>query len=241
MQWYRGPEGDQRIWYEPEDIERIAEDELKRANLVPSLSEPVTDLERFIEGYLKADLDQYADLPDDVLGRTEFQAGKQPVVSISSKLTESAEADIPSPGAVGRWRATMAHEGSHILLHRYLFDSEMAQLVRGQTDGTQVQRAGLMRCLHRDITPVSAQEWSQIRRHKDWREIQANRGMAALLMPGRLFKLIAFQQMTNLSLGAVPTGSVAADTLTAAMAEIFHVSKQAAAIRLESLQVISPQ
>jgi hypothetical protein len=24
VQWYSGPEGDQRIWYEPEDIEQIA-------------------------------------------------------------------------------------------------------------------------------------------------------------------------------------------------------------------------
>ena len=27
MQWYYGPEGDQRIWYESDEIEAIAEDD----------------------------------------------------------------------------------------------------------------------------------------------------------------------------------------------------------------------
>lgn len=207
MQWYRGPEGDQRIWYEPNEIERIAEDELRHASLMPSISKPVTDLERFIEGYLNAELDQYAELPDGVLGLTRFQAGRRPAVSINSKLTESAEADVASPGAIGRWRATMAHEATHILLHRYLFDPEMAQLAGAQAgSNTHVKPTGLMRCLHRDVIPVSTQDWSQVRRRRDWREMQSNRGMAALLMPSRPFKRVAFQQMTNLDLSTVSAG-----------------------------------
>jgi hypothetical protein len=63
MQWYYGPEGDQRIWYESDEIETIAGDELRRAGLMPSPDDPVTDLERLIEGHLKAQLDQYAQLP----------------------------------------------------------------------------------------------------------------------------------------------------------------------------------
>jgi hypothetical protein len=72
MQWYYGPEGDQRIWYESDEIEAIAEDELRRAGLMPSPDDPVTDLERLIEGHLKAQLDQYAQLPEGVLGVTQF-------------------------------------------------------------------------------------------------------------------------------------------------------------------------
>lgn len=240
MQWYPGPEGDQRIWYESDEIERIAEDELRRASLMPSISAPVTDLERFIEGHLNAELDQYAALPDDILGLTQFHAGRRPAISINSTLTESAEADAPNPGAVGRWRATMAHEATHILLHRYLFDPEMALLAGAQAGTTQVERAGLMRCLHRDVKPVNTQDWSQARGRRDWREIQANRGMAALLMPARPFKRVALHQMTNLGLSTVSTNTTSAETLTAAMAEIFNVSKQAATIRLETLQIITP-
>lgn len=117
----------------------------------------------------------------------------------------------------------------------------MAQLAGAQAGrNTHVERAGLMRCLHRDVTPVSTQDWSQARRRRDWREIQANRGMAALLMPSRPFKRVAFQQMTNLGLRTASADTTSADTLTAATAEIFNVSKQAAMIRLETLQVVSP-
>jgi IrrE N-terminal-like domain len=187
---------------------------------MPSISEPVTDLERFVEGYLNAELDQYAELPDDVFGLTQFQAGRRPAVSLNSKLTESAEADFANPGAVGRWRATMAHEATHILLHRYLCDPEIAQLAGAQAGGnTHVESAGLMRCLHRDVMPVNAQDSSQARRRRDWRENQANRGMAALLMPSRPFKRVAFQQMTNLGLSTVSAGTTSADTLAAAIAE----------------------
>src|SRR5215510_9945552 len=118
MQWYYGPEGDQRIWYESDEIEAIAEDELRRADLMPSPDDPVTDLERLIEGHLNARLDQYADLPEGVLGATQFDARGRPAVSISRALTEAAEQDPPGPGQLGRWRATLAHEGAHIFLHR---------------------------------------------------------------------------------------------------------------------------
>ena len=241
MQWYTGPEGDQRIWYESDEIERIAEDELRRANLMPSVSEPVTDLERFIEGYLKVELDQYAELPEGVLGLTEFRTARRPAVSINSKLTEATEVDPPNPGLVGRWRATLAHEATHVLLHRYLFDPEIAQLGGGHAVDTPVKRSGLMRCLHRDVTPVSTDDWARVRRHGGWREIQANRGMAALLMPSRLFKRVVFHQMTGLGLGSVPAGSTAAETMAGAMAEFFNVSKQAAMIRLGTLQLVAAQ
>ena len=91
MQWYYGPEGDQRIWYESDEIEAIAEDELRRAGLMPSPRDPVTDLERLIEEHLKAQLDQFARLPEGVLGITRFGA-RLPVVSISSALTASSSA-----------------------------------------------------------------------------------------------------------------------------------------------------
>lgn len=238
MQWYLGPEGDQRIWYESDEIERIAEDELRRANLMPSISQPVTDLERFIEGHLKAELDQFAELPDDVLGVTQFEYRRRPVVSINRNLAESAEENAPRPGAVGRWRATMAHEATHILLHRYLFDPEMAWLTRARARSVDVEQGGLMRCLYRDVAPVSTHEISQARRRKDWREVQANRGMAALLMPSRIFKRVALQQMSNLGLGPILTGAASADALIAETAEAFDVSKQAAMIRLETLKVV---
>jgi hypothetical protein len=237
MQWYYGPEGDQRIWYESDEIETIAEDELRRAGLMPSPDDPVTDLERLIEEHLKAQLDQYAQLPEGVLGITQFGA-RRPVVSISSAVTEAAEEDPPRPGQVGRWRATLAHEATHIFLHRYLFDPGMTPLTTRPPGGTPADGGAVMRCLHRDVNDVSTQEWKHISRGRDWREVQANRGMAALLMPGRTFKDAAFEQMTKLGLSSLPSGPASASALAAAIADIFQVSRQAALIRLGTLQVV---
>jgi hypothetical protein len=239
MQWYYGPEGDQRIWYESDEIEAIAEDELRRAGLLPSPDDPVTDLERLIEGHLNAQLDQYAELPEGVLGVTQFDVRRHPVVSISSALTEAAEEEQPRPGQVGRWRATLAHEASHIFLHRYLFDPDMAPLASRRPDHTAAAGgAAVMRCLHRDVNDVSTQDWGRISRRRDWREVQANRGMAALLMPSRTFKDVAFDQMTKLGLSSLSSGPAVADTLAAAIAGVFQVSKQAALIRLGTLLVV---
>lgn len=237
MQWYYGPEGDQRIWYESDEIETIAEDELRRAGLMPSPDDPVTDLERLIEGHLKAQLDQYAQLPDGVLGLTRFGA-RRPVVSISSALTEAAEEESPLPGKVGRWRATLAHEASHIFLHRYLFDPDMVPLANRPPDETPVGGSTVMRCLHRDVNDVRTQDWGRTSRRQDWREVQANRGMAALLMPSRAFKDVAFDQTAKLGLVDLYSSPDSADTLATAVADIFQVSKQAALIRLGTLQVV---
>lgn len=239
MKWYSGPEGDQRIWYEYEEIEQIAEDELRRAKLVPSMSQPVTDLERFIEDHLKVKLDQYCDLPEGVLGLSQFQPRRSPTISISRELTELAECEHPPAGAVGRWRATMAHEAAHVVLHRYLFEPGLTPQMSSEVTAPHKVTTGLMRCLTRDVAPVNDKNWAQVRRKPDWREVQANRGMAALLMPSRIFRRVATQQISEFNMSSVSSGTIDSTTLAAAMSELFKVSKQAATIRLESLNIVS--
>ena len=239
MQWYQGPEGDQRIWYEPEDIEQIATEQLRRAGLMPTLTDPVTDVERLIEVHLRAELDLYATLPDGVLGLTEFPGRGAPRVFIDKTLTEGRDAEDATAGVVGRWRATLAHEASHIFLHRYLFDPDMASLAgrTGVVDGPGIPSSpnggGLMRCLHRDVSP-NVPEWISTRRRADWREVQANRSMAALLMPRRVFRRIALREMQQLDLGTPPVAAADAELLVVVLADLLQVSKQAAAIRLAS-------
>jgi hypothetical protein len=235
MEWYRGPEGDQRIWYEETEIEQIMSDELARAKLTPTPTSPVTDLERFIESHLKADLDQFAYLPVGVLGLTQFVAGKRPAVSISAELTNAA--DEGPAGLTGRWRATLAHEAAHVVLHRYLFDPVLAQPdLFGATVPHETPSGGLMRCLKRDISPVRG---LGPRRRADWREVQANRGMAALLMPRMTFRRLASQRITAEALTNLTSGSPTAAHLANQMADSFSVSKQAATIRLETLGIIT--
>lgn len=218
MRTYRGPEGDERIWFEDDEIERIMEDELRRANLMPTLENSVVDVEGFVENFLKVTLDQHAELKKDILGLTEFRSGKVPAIRINKDLTGSAmDADWCPPGIQGRWRATVAHEAAHVVLHRMLFefdDSETALFDVSDTGHS------LLRCLKRDVAYRS--------RTTDWREVQANRGMAALLMPTTTFVRAARKEYVDLN----PT---TVDAATRRLATQFAVSREAAAIRLRTL------
>jgi hypothetical protein len=245
MQWYPGPEGDQRIWYESDEIEQIASDELRRAGLLPSRNDPVVDLERFIEEHLGCELDQYAQLPDDVLGMTEFPVNHRPLVSISASLTEACDDEQPAPGSLGRWRATLAHEASHVFLHRYLFDLALEPMQPMSGPGRQAMREHgsspdrLMRCLHRDVVPSNGTDWNAMRRAPRWHEVQANRGMAALLMPRNVFRRLALRAMQDNGVQAgTSIAAGAADPVITEVAATFEVSKQAAGIRLTTEQLL---
>ena len=234
MKWYRGPQGDQRIWLEPAEIELTAEDELKKADLLPTADNPVTDLERFVEGYLDATLDQYADLEPDVLGLTHFDTGKRPAISLNRDLTGSAlDSEDARPGLVGRWRATLAHEACHILFHRILFELDLDQDSLFPEPESRSELQGLMRCLKREVGYTT--------RAHDWREVQANRGMAALLLPRKVFQTVVLAETAELGL---PTEDLRAGTeptnlLVDRLSERFAVSKQAASIRLATLGFVT--
>jgi len=230
VKWYKSADGDQRIWYEQDEIELIATDELRRAHLYPTPISPVVDLEQFIEKHLRSKLDQYATLPDDVLGATEFTPGERPRVQINRALTASA-VDEPVAGAFGRWRATMAHEGSHILLHRVLFDLNPGQTMLFDVPVAESARLRLLRCLHRNIVG---------RGGGDWREVQANRGMAALLMPQALFRDLTHVEMEalNLTPRALEKDQDKVLELVRALARRCGTSQQAAGIRLETLALV---
>jgi hypothetical protein len=109
-------------------MEALLEDELRRAGLFPTAGDSVVDVERFVEVHLGADLDQYAPLEREVLGCTEFRPGAPPKVQLDRDLTGSAmDADSSAPGLQGRWRATIAHEAIHVVLHRDLFEPSVDQ------------------------------------------------------------------------------------------------------------------
>ncbi len=221
MKRYRSADGEQRIWYDDDEIEQIMEDELRRAGLLPGRAGGVVDVEAFIERHLAASLDQYADLPADVLGLTEFAPRKAPAVRINADLTGSAmDSDWCPPGVEGRWRATLAHEAAHVVLHRMLFDVDLNQesLFPNPTN----QESRLHRCLKRDVAHRT--------RPADWREVQANRGMAALLMPKAVFTRAARRA------GAGTSSDVG--NVTRSLAALFGVSRQATTIRLRTLGFI---
>jgi hypothetical protein len=231
---YRGPAGDWRIWLDPAEIEARMEDELRRAGLYPSAGEPIVDVERFVEAHLGAGLDQYAPLEPTVLGCTEFRAGQPPRIKINRDLTGSAmDADSSPPGLQGRWRATVAHEGVHVVLHRDLLEPDAGQTAlfdEHSADGS----GSVVRCLKREVRFD--------RESRDWREVQANRAMAALLMLRRVFLDVAGEEAGSVRPEPLPfrAGTDAAVVLARRVAWRFLVSRQAASIRLETLGLVRP-
>lgn len=224
MRWYRGPDGGQRLWLSQDEIETLMEDELQRAGLLPRPSAPAVDLECLLEKHLRVALDQYADLPTDVLGLTEFFANGRPRVAINRDLTGSAiDEDDSPPGLVGRWRATLAHEAAHVIVHQPLFESppEQGNLFGEAAGATQ----RLMRCQKSNVLYRDG--------GGDWREVQANRGMAALLMPASLFREVVASLRPSLAPLAVASSE--ARHIIEDLASAFLVSKRAAEIRLGTL------
>ena len=205
--------------------------ELRKANLYPSPERPSVDIERFIEGHLRVSLDQHADLEPSVLGLTEFYVDGPPRILINRDLSDAIDDDNTPLGVRGRWRATMAHEASHVVMHRVLFELSDGQEGLFRV-ATAVQPARLMRCLKKGVLfrgPAPA----------DWREVQANMGMAALLMPKAAFRGAVDAALVRL--GIMPealVGSASMGALAIEMATACDVSRQAAAIRLEILGIV---
>jgi hypothetical protein len=232
---YRRRDGEERIWLRASDIETMMEDALRDLGMLPTEAQPAVDIERFITE-LGVRLDQHADLDSTVLGMTEFYIGRPPKIFINRNLTGAAmDEDETPPGIRGRWRATLAHEGVHVLVHRVLFEinREQKTLFHGE-DQPGPQR--LMRCLKKNVLFRGGSP------NADWREVQANMGMAAILMPQSVFRRLAAKvaEQHSLAAEALCFGSAVAAMLTAELARVFEVSKQAAGIRLQTLGILSP-
>lgn len=231
MKEYRSSHGERRLWFEENEIDHIMENEMRKARMFPSSVDPAFDVEAFLENYLKVKLDIYAPLDGDELGATYFARGRRPSVMVSKDLTRRAEADDAAVGIVGRWRATLAHEAAHVILHRNLYEQPPEQRAFRFYDDDGVDPT-LMRCLERNITFRIATY--------DWREYQANQGMAALLMPGSLFSevtqnIVGADYAEDLPFQIPSTDSRDFWGLLRELSCRFEVSQEAARIRLEVL------
>lgn len=224
--------GEQRLWFKPGEIDDWMEIELRTAGLYPTADNPIVDIESFVSG-LDVDLDQYAPLPETVLGETRFEPGKRTKVRINRTLTQLA---IDEEGAErwlrSKWRMTMAHEGTHALLHKGLFPSDTRQQsLFALEDESSPDRDKSYRCLERNLTHGGS----------DWREIQANKGMAALLMPKALFLSLCQLERERLFGESKPIfkESAEASRLAKTLGKLFDVSVQSVQIRLEELSVFA--
>lgn len=225
--------GEQKLWFKPGEIDDWMEAELRKAGLYPSTDKPQVDIGTFVAG-LDVDLDEYCPLPETVLGKTEFEAGKRTKVLINRALTMVAVDDSDAAQWVrSKWRMTMAHEATHVLLHKSLFPSDARQqsLFALDDDNSDSGSNRHYQCLERNLD----------RGGPDWREVQANKGMAALLMPKALFLSLCQSERERLFNGSKPIlkESSEAVRLARALSELFDVSVQSVQIRLEELGIFA--
>ena len=221
MRWIRDQVVEpRRPWYEAGEIERIV---ATKVYAFQGASAAVLNLEAFAERACGVALDQHAVLPDRVLGVTVFGSRARPHILINRALTEAADRRGAPLEAIGRWRATLAHEIGHVLLHRglYLHHGDQIELFgRDEQTGTaEVQ------CHRSDLVAGATH----------WREVQANTAMAALLMPSDRFAA-AFGRRLNI---VAQRGDSAARSLIRGLAEEFMVSRQAALIRISELGLMT--
>jgi len=221
MRWYRDRDGVQQVYLQDGEIDEITESELRKAGLMPSVDACRVDIDLFVERHLGARLDLGAELDEDVLGVTELRRGEPAKILINRELTDAAFEIDEYSGMLGRWRATLAHEGIHVLLHGLLVELNPDQ--QSMFDEETIVDDRVVRCYKRDT--------SFVRRTPNPREFQANKGMAALLMPRSVFGEVARAHVESES---VPE-------LIDHLARRFEVSRQAARIRLSDLGFLSSE
>jgi hypothetical protein len=211
-------DGRRRLWYGSAEIEQMCESRLEGAGLLPADGSCEIDIEALVETELGAVVDYSANLAPSVLGYTLFE--RPPRVVINGTLTDGATRPGAPAGLYGRWRATLAHEAAHLLLHARLYSPEAD--ASGRPSGQPI------RCLRTTIEDRPARP--------DWREVQANMGMAALLMPKSLFDREAsvLLREAGVRIPPVPASDPAIVGIVPTLAQRFRVSKQAAGIRLET-------
>jgi hypothetical protein len=224
MRWYPDKTGRfrQRPHYEPDELERICEDEVNEflRKQHGSITFPVStsDLTIMIEQMVD-DLDSGCDdLEDDVEGLTDFFPKRKPQVKIARRLQEAY--------LENRLRTTLTHEYGHVRLHGFLFqlDDELAHLF----DGTPQQVRN--RC-HRDTIENGG---------TDWMEWQAGYACGALLMPQTpLLQLVRkFRENNNIQFSDIAVTSERGQALITSVVDAFQVSRDAARVRLERRNIL---
>ena len=206
-------------WYTWREVEHLAEDLLRRAGAW-SEEPAATDIESLLELHLGVRVDYAADTDPDVLGYTEFRA--TPEVKVAQWLTEAASGPGASPGIVGRWRATLAHEAGHIVLHAGARTRPRAW-------------AKLTGAMLEDFDPGEAAALRTI-------EYQANMMMVALLMPERRVVrcLLGMTDGREVFPPLAGEDGVALE-LELGLARTFSVSREMARIRMAALGMREPE
>lgn len=213
----------ERPYFSTEEFERIASDELQRVALLPSDPAAIR-IDRFIEKRFDV-VPEYEDLGPGLLGVTVFNSKGVYRVVISSALDVDAD-----PVQERRARTTLAHEAGHCLLHAYLFVLEgQSKPLFGDFSNAKAPR---VLCKEEHVCKPGEERGYDGR----WWEYQANKMMAALLMPRDLVLKVA-EPFCSASghFGRRRLEAARRRAAEQAVADTFNVNPQAARLRLDNL------
>ncbi len=211
----------ERPHFEPAELDRTCVEQLRKAGLYPSQPEPIR-IDRFIEKRFGI-VPSYDDLPDGVLGYTEFGTNGVKAIVISRALGEDT-----GKAAERRVRSTLAHEAGHGFLHAHLFALEKPAsnlFTHGACVGHQI--------LCREVLGDQAVRSGP---KSNWSEFQANRTIGGLLLPRGLIAVALKPFMTS-------TGQLGGSVLDQAqipeaikfISETFDVNPIVAQYRIDDL------
>jgi hypothetical protein len=212
----------ERPYFDLNDIEMICSDELRALNLLPTEPGPIR-IERFIEKRFGVS-PIYEDLPDGVLGYTEFGPKGVQAIVVSRTLAEDR-----STVAERRVSTTMAHEAGHGLLHAHLFALGVPQ--RGLF-GSDVTGPKIL------CRTAMSPAWATGKQYDgQWWEFQANQVIGALLLPRSLVATAVKPLLV--SDGAFGLGrslpSKEREKAATLVADVFDVNPAVARLRIQEL------
>lgn len=221
MRYYKNNKGPfpLGIYFEDQEIESAAFEQLQKASMIPNESNPCVDIDALLKANFGIDPD-FEDLDDGVLGKSEFYRDGSIRVIIATSLGEDCNGTKEN-----LYRTTMAHEIGHVVLHRILFLEDTLKL-----EGVEGLKNSVYPVLCRsDSSGQTIREYSG-----EWWEWQANRFMSAILMSKHVITKKCnelWQQNPNFNTKQIK------DLLIDFMSKNMKVSKQACEIRLSQLNV----
>ena len=211
----------ERPHFEPAEIDRTCLEQLRKSGLYPSKPEPIR-IDRFIEKRFGV-VPTYDDLPDGVLGYTEF--GKSGVRAIVVSRTLG---DETGQTAERRVRSTLAHEAGHGFLHGHLFALDQPTPNLFSKDVCQGRQI-----LCRQVLDVQTGNTGQ---NPYWSEYQANRTIGGLLLPRGLVAAALKPYMVSVGkLGGLVLDSARISEAIRLLSETFDVNPVVARYRIDDL------
>lgn len=211
----------ERPHFEPGEIDRTCVEQLRKVGLYPSSPEPIR-IDRFIEKRFGV-VPSYDDLPDGVLGYTEFGKGGVKAIVVSRTLGE----DTGQP-AERRLRSTMAHEAGHGFLHGYLFALNEPAPNLFSKEACQARQI-----LCREVLGEQQQKTGP---KSNWSEYQANRAIGGLLLPRGLVAAALKPYMVSTgTLGGLILDPARVSEAITLLSETFDVNPIVARYRIDDL------